>query len=154
MTKRNVVLILSTVTVLIGTAATRYTKDGTSRTMASLSSEFPFSLSEPVIKPAKIKEELALSCEGDETQNLADSSQVVMLKFKKCDSFLNKKAVAFNIKNTTNGYQGHIFKEKSARLSSDYIQLDNGENIIEFEIRLNDGQKINKKIKINRLASF
>lgn len=158
--KRNVIIVLGGLSVALAVTATRYQKQMPNRGIAALSSEFPFTINEPVVKAAKIKEELLVSCDlaGDEARTLADSSQVVMLKFKKCDSYSNKKAVSYAIKNATNGYQGHVFSGKvasqSAQLSTDYIQLDNGENIIEFEIRLNDGQKINKKIKINRLASF
>lgn len=153
--------------VVLSVAAAQYHKKTPTRTIASLYSEFPFSINEPMgLKSAKIKEELSLNCgqSFDQAMTLSESSQVVMLKFKKCDSYMNKKAVAYSVKNTTNGYQGQIFKDKfnsgikknlsASSFSTDYIQLESGENIIELQISLNDGQKINKKIKINRLASF
>lgn len=127
------------------------------RAIASVAEALPFSMNESVVKNLKIKEEFSVNCDSlaEEVKTAAESSQVVMLKFKKCDTYLNKKAVSYTIKNITNGYDGQIFKQKLARmpanLSSDYIQLQTGENIIELQISLNDGQKINKKIKINRL---
>ncbi len=111
----------------------------------------------------KVKEELTVACDANEpiVKTVLTSSQVVRIKFTDCHQF-NKKAPLFAVKNLTNGYDGHIFKNQtmsskgrmpasaSLQLSTDYIQLQSGENIIELEISLNDGQKLIKKITINR----
>lgn len=142
----------------VAVAAVKYQQSPV-RVIASISAELPFAIKNEDLKLPKIKEELSLNCRStqDESHALAQTSQVVILKFSECQNFSKNKAVSYNIKNSTNGYQGHIFTQKtkaSSTLSTDYIQLEAGENIIEFEIRLNDGQKLNKKIKINRIASF
>ncbi len=142
----------------VAVAAVKYQQSPV-RAIASISAELPFAIKSESIKAVSIKEELSLNCDStiDESHSLAEASQVVILKFEQCRRFAKNKTVAYNIKNMTNGYQGQIFTESSRvanGLSTDYIQLEAGENIIEFEIRLNDGQKLNKKIKINRIASF
>ena len=130
----------------------KYQNSAGQRAIASVAQSLPFAVNESVVKNLKIKEEFTASCDtlSDEIKTAAESSQVVMLKFKKCDTYLNKKAVSYAIKNISNGYDGQIFQEKSSHLSTDYIQLQNGENVIELQISLIDGQIINKKIKINR----
>lgn len=111
----------------------------------------------------KVKEELSVSCDVKDTavKTVSLSSQVVRIKFTDCHHF-SKKAPLYSVKNLTNGYDGQVFKSQEAKskgrapasvstqVSTDYIQLQSGENIIELEISLNDGQKLNKKITINR----
>ncbi len=113
--------------------------------------------------PQKVKEEFSASCNSTDeiVKSVSESSQVVRIMLTDCQQY-SKKSPLYSIKNLTNGYDGQIFNAQntnskarmpantSTQLSTDYIQLQNGENIIELEISLNDGQKINKKIIINR----
>lgn len=157
MKRRNVILGLSAVSVIaLGIALASYQKNSPTRALASIAKEFPIFTKVSPAKILKIKEQLQVACDSvrDEVQMVSNDSQMVMLKFKKCSSFMKKKAISYKVKNSTNGYQGQIFSEKLARLTTDYIQLDHGPNIIELEISLNDGQKINKKIIINRITSI
>lgn len=135
------------------------------RSMASVAEAIPYFEQQPQQPAAqqKVKEEFSVSCDAKDTvvKSVAATSQVVRIKFTDCHQF-TKKAPLYAIKNLTNGYDGQVFKNQitssrgrmpastSLQLSTDYIQLQNGENIIELEISLNDGQKLNKKITINR----
>lgn len=133
------------------------------RSISSVTEVLPYFDSHTLPETQKVKQEISLSCnlnEEDVGANLV-SSQVIRIKFSDCNHFAKKQAL-YKIKNLTNGYDGQVFKSlgsntkgrgpasTSMQLSTDYIQLENGMNIIELEISLNDGQKLNKKIKINR----
>lgn len=138
------------------------------RSISSVAEAIPYF--DPSRKSAaleKVKEEFSVRC--DEQENLmmpvSATSQVVRIKFTDCDQ-LGKKAPLYSVKNLTNGYDGQVFKSfetssaqrrpasgssrSTVQLSTDYIQLQSGENVIELQISLNDGQKINKKITIIR----
>lgn len=139
------------------------------RSISSVAEVIPyFDLSRKSATLEKVKEEFSVRC--DQQENLmmpvSATSQVVRIKFTDCDQLI-KKAPLYSIKNLTNGYDGQVFKSSetpsvqrgpasarpsrsSVQLSTDYIQLQSGENVIELQISLNDGQKINKKITITR----
>ncbi len=135
------------------------------RSMSSVAEAIPY-FEQPPQQPAapqKVKEEFSISCDTNDAvvKSISVSSQVVRIKFTDCRQLL-KKAPLYAVKNLTNGYDGQVFKSQESKskgrmpasttwqLSTDYIQLQSGENIIELQISLNDGQKINKKITINR----
>lgn len=123
------------------------------RSIASLGDiASPFSVVDAAEELKKIKEELVLGhCDQlqNENKKVSPDSQLVIFKMSHCDHYEGKKVVSYNMRNISNGYAAEIFKNKN-NLSTDYIQIQSGENIIEFEISLNDGQKISKKIKISR----
>ena len=140
----------------------RYSEAKT-RSMASVAQAIPYFEQQQSSVPQKVKEEISVNCDVKEPliKSVSESLQVVRITFVDCQH-ISKKAPLFSIKNKSNGYDGQIFashatKSKgrmpasaSMQLSTDYIQLQSGENIIELEISLNDGQKLNKKITINR----
>ncbi len=153
MNKKALILFtVSAVVVLAAASGLQYQSKNKSRSVASVSQGLSFLKSGSVLKKVKIKDEISFDCEffKDEVKKVSENSEVVMLKFKKCDTPKNKKIVGYKIVNQSNGYEGQIFQEKLTHLSTDYMQLNLGENLIELEISLIDGQKINKKIKINR----
>ncbi len=139
------------------------------RSISSVADVIPyFDPSRKTATTEKVKEEFSIRCDqqGNLMMPVSATSQVVRIKFTDCDR-LSKKAPLYSIKNLTNGYDGQVFKSSEApsfqrgpasvrparstvQLSTDYIQLQSGENILELEISLNDGQKINKKITIIR----
>ena len=53
--------------------------------------------------------------------------------------------------NQTNGYSAQLFKINKTDAKTDFIQLENGDNILHFEISLNDGQKKTQTLRIHRL---
>jgi hypothetical protein len=167
MNKKRIALYLGGVLVMAVAMAVpfhRYSEART-RSMASVAEAIPYFEQKPQqpAAPQKVKEEFSVSCDAKEAvaKIVSASSQVVRIKFTDCHHF-SKKAPLYAIKNLTNGYDGQVFKSQetkskgrmpasaSSQLSTDYIQLQSGENIIELQISLNDGQKINKKITINR----
>ena len=156
MNKKGLILFIASAFVVAAASGLKYQTKSSSRSLASVSLDLPFANKDFYPEKIKIKDEISFDCKSfdDENKTVGLNSQVVMLKFKKCDTDQNKKIVGYRIINHSNGYEGQIFKEKLSNLSSnlttDYIQLDAGNNLIELEISLIDGQKINKKIKINR----
>lgn len=78
------------------------------------------------------------------------SSGHVILKFSRCNSTITEMK-KIELVNKTNGYNAQLFKLNKAELNSDFIQLDEGENQLEFEISLNDGQKKLQILKIQRI---
>ncbi|MBC7458409.1 MAG: hypothetical protein H7235_09035 [Bdellovibrionaceae bacterium] len=163
MNKKRVALYLGGVLVMAMVMAVPFYKysEARTRTMASVAEAQPAA-------PKKVKEEISVNCDVKESiiKYVSQSSQVVRIKFTDCHHF-SKKAPLYAIKNLTNGYDGQVFENQesevksrrpasagrtspSTQLSTDYIQLQSGENLIELEISLNDGQKLNKKITINR----
>jgi hypothetical protein len=166
MNKNRVALYLGGVfllTVVMAVALHR-NSDARTRGLASESDSISyFEPQQPASAQPKVKEEFSASCNSKEdiVKSVPESSQVVRIKFTDCQQF-SKKSPLYAVKNLTNGYDGQVFRDQninsksrmpantSTQLSTDYIQLQNGENIIELEISLNDGQKINKKIRIHR----
>ena len=165
MNKNRVALYLGGVLLLTVVMAMSFNKYSQARTRNLSNSEGASSSTESQKSSAqqKIKDEISVSCDSNEEliESLAPSFQVIRIKFTDCNHFAKKSAL-YSIKNLTNGYDGQVFKSLSSsvkgrgpastsmQLSTDYIQLENGTNIIDLEISLNDGQKINKKIRINR----
>lgn len=78
------------------------------------------------------------------------SSDHVILKVSNCSHALSQLK-NIDLVNKTNGYNAQLFKLNKAELNSDFIQLDKGENQLQFEISLNDGQKKQQIFKIQRI---
>lgn len=78
------------------------------------------------------------------------NSNHITLKMINC---FNQSNLASNLKllNKTNGYSAQLFKINKTDANTDFIQLENGDNILHFEISLNDGQKKTQTLKIHRL---
>jgi len=115
--------------------------------------------------------ELKLNCKDLLKTNYSSasvSSNHVMLKLGKCTRHDLAQAFRDSIKsgqdrvrvyelkdvdlmNVTNGYKAQLFKQGDESINSDFIQLDKGENVLEFNIRLNDGQTKTQIFKINRI---
>ena len=122
---------------------------------ASLPESTSFFGDEQVVKKAiPFQTSLKLNCQDVFVENKGSSASVssdhVILKLSECAKLWN------NVKNVqlinkSNGYNAQLFKLSAAELNSDFIQLDKGENQLEFEISLNDGQKRSQFFKINRI---
>jgi hypothetical protein len=100
-----------------------------------------------------VKEVLRINCESlknkvsSQLRNIASTSEVVMIQFENCSQ---KEFQNLKIKNANNGYQAEVFRNNKKIVSTDFIQLNAGNNILEFEYRLNPEQKINHQLKIQR----
>lgn len=167
MNKKRFALYLGGVLVMAVAMAVPFRKysEARTRSMASVAEAIPYFEKQPQqpAAPQKVKEEFSVSCDAKDAviKSVSESLQVVRIKFTDCHQF-SKKAPLYAVKNLTNGYDGQVFKSQESKskgrmpasmtsqISTDYIQLESGENIIELQISLNDGQKINKKITINR----
>jgi hypothetical protein len=84
-----------------------------------------------------------------ENQTAKVYSQLVYIKFQNC--LTRHKIEDYKLVNETNLYMAQFFKPSASLVSTDFIQLARGENILKFEISPNDEQKITKTIKIERL---
>ena len=78
-------------------------------------------------------------------------SAQVFIKFENCQ--IKQKISDYKLINQTNQYMAQIFRPSAGLITTDFIQLARGENILKFEISLNDKQKKTQIIKIQRLAS-
>ncbi len=79
------------------------------------------------------------------------ASAQVFIKFKHCDS--KQKNAEFKLVNQTNKYMAQIFRPSYDLITTDFIQLARGENILKLEISLNGEQKKTQIIKIDRISS-
>ncbi len=165
MDKKRVALCLGGLLLLTGVLAVSFHKNTEARTrsISNVAEALPYFKQQQPTVQQKVKEEFSVSCLTQEEviKTVAASSQVLRIKFTDCPAYVKKSAL-YAVKNLTNGYDAQVFKSQSlssksrrpashiTQLSTDYIQLQSGENIIELQISLNDGQKINKKIRINR----
>ena len=78
------------------------------------------------------------------------NSNHITLKMTNCFNQSNQ-ASHLKLLNKTNGYSAQLFKINKTDANTDFIQLENGDNILHFEISLNDGQKKTQTLKIHRL---
>lgn len=78
------------------------------------------------------------------------NSNHITLKMTNCFNQSNQ-ASHLKLLNQTNGYSAQLFKINKTDANTDFIQLENGDNILQFEISLNDGQKKMQTLKIHRL---
>lgn len=165
MNKKRIALYLSGILLLYVVLGMTFHKNSQARTrsIASVVEVIPYFEPPVATTQQKVKDEVSVSCLDVQEiiKPISETSQVVRIKFNNCEGYLTKKKALFKVKNLSNGYDGQVFKpapkvksrspaSASTPLSTDYIQLQGGENIIELEISLNDGQKIHKKIKIIR----
>lgn len=115
--------------------------------------------------------ELRLSCKDllkSSFPSASVSSNHVMLKLGKCTLRDLSQAFRESLKtgkdrmrfyglkdvdlvNVTNGYKAQLFRQGDESMNTDFIQLDKGENVLEFNFRSNDGQTITQLFKINRI---
>lgn len=103
--------------------------------------------------PLRVKSELNFNCNNSNMETVSAKSEMVMLKFSKCENFNPEKIAAIEVRNITNGYQGKVFKSGTKNLVSEYLQLRPGENLVRLQIRLNGGQTSQKLIKINQIIN-
>jgi len=117
-------------------------------------------VSEAVIKQVVAFEtDLKVTCFdllSDRMKSASVSSNHVVFKLGKCgssDSIKNHKTsvLSIDLTNKTNGYKAHMFNLNNSDFNSDFIQLENGENLMEFNFSLNDGQKKTQIFKIDRI---
>ncbi len=78
------------------------------------------------------------------------NSNHITLKMTNCFDQSNQ-AKNLKLLNRTNGYSAQLFKINKTDAKTDFIQLENGDNILHFEISLNDGQKKTQTLRIHRL---
>ncbi len=155
MNKKAVLLLVLTMGVAAGAAMVYGYKPHVSRGIASINGSVSYesgSVMVPSEEIKKIKEELSINdCNQltEEKKTVSNDSQLIIFKINQCERIQGKKVVGYAMKNISNGYEAQIFKNRK-NISTDYIQIQNGENTLELEISLNDGQKISKKIKIER----
>jgi hypothetical protein len=101
--------------------------------------------------PAAVAEPKTLIFDCDlKNQDSKISATVVSIQFKNCGT---KKKSNVQLMNTTNQYMAQIFHPSDEIIATDFIQLAKGENILKFEISLNDKQKKTQIIKIDRVTS-
>lgn len=101
--------------------------------------------------PASVVESKTLIFDCDvKNQDNKINSTVVSIHFKNCGS---KQKSDLQLVNTTNQYIAQIFYPSDQIIATDFIQLAKGENILKFEISLNDKQKKTQIIKIDRVTS-
>ena len=86
-----------------------------------------------------------------ENQPIKVDSPQVLIKFENCQT--GPKVAQYSLINQTNQYMAQIFKPTGNIIVTDFIQLARGENILKFEISLNDKQKKTQTIKIERRTS-
>lgn len=113
-----------------------------------------FSLDE-IKKPVPFETTLKLDCqelfvENSKYSSASVSSDHVILKLSQCGEAIGQ-IKKIELMNKTNGYNAQLFKLNKAEFNSDFIQLDEGDNQLEFEISLNDGQKKSQIFKIKRI---
>jgi hypothetical protein len=85
-------------------------------------------------------------CSDYETQyNVA--YEYIRVVLTPCSS---KSILSLQISNLTNGYSANIYELPKKHLTSDYISLNEGENILALEQTFQDGSIRTNKIKVTR----
>jgi hypothetical protein len=132
-------------------------------TFALLAKENPLSMSrakKTVLTSAPIKKRSIASVQSEqtlkfdctkETQSAKVYTPQVFIKFENCPAVA--KIQQLKLMNETNKYAAQMFRPQSNLIATDYIQLSKGENILKFEISLNDKQKKTQIIKIDRQST-
>lgn len=121
--------------------------------VAIVQEEPAFFALEEIKKPTPFETTLKLECQelfADNTKLARVSSDHVILKLSRCNGALSQFK-KIELINKTNGYNAQLFKLNKAEFNSDFIQLDQGLNQLQFEISLNDGQKKLQIFKIQRI---
>lgn len=87
-------------------------------------------------------------CNNAEAKSISNkiNQNMVILNFHICLDAKQVDTVA--IENVSNGFKAHIFKIEDNKFKTDYIQLNNGVNILKLEAVLKDGQKIEDSLEI------
>lgn len=107
----------------------------------------------------KVKQVIVLNCEkmknGDLIQGqpvqvllfkkVSKQTQMLMIKFDKCSE---QKFRGFKVKNKKNGYEAEIFKSNKKIVSTDFMQLDSGDNTFLIQYSLKPEQKFIQELKI------
>ena len=89
---------------------------------------------------------LETGCYFEELKKTVGSSQV-QFNFLDC----LPKDRTLKLINRTNGYEAQIFPSRGKKVSSDFVQLQRGENELVLEISSTPGQIKTQIIKINRI---
>jgi hypothetical protein len=99
-----------------------------------------------LVSGSTVKSMFEANCYFDVLEKTVDSGQV---KFDFIDCLPNDRQM--KLINRTNGYEAQIFPSRGKKVSSDFIQLQQGENQLVLEISSTPGQIKSQIIKINRI---
>ena len=99
-----------------------------------------------MVSGSTVRSLLEAKCYFDEMKKTVGSSQV---KFDFLDCL--PKDTRMKLFNRTNGYEAQIFPSRGKKVSSDFVQLQHGENELVLEISSTPGQIKSQIIKINRI---
>lgn len=93
---------------------------------------------------------ISIDCQATNSVQAVDTEQV-FIKFENCDEL--PITAELKLINTTNQYMAQLFHPMKGAITTDFIQLAKGENILKFEISLIDKQKKTQIIKIDRILT-
>lgn len=99
-----------------------------------------------MISESTVRTLLETSCYFNELKKTVESSQV---QFNFLDCLPKERSI--KLINRTNGYEAQIFPSRGKKVSSDFVQLQRGENELVLEISSTPGQIKSQIIKINRI---
>lgn len=88
-----------------------------------------------------VMELLSLPCLSEAATDLAElttAAKQIRLQTKSCDKL--KALKMLSITNKTNGYSATIFQQEANAISTDYISLDHGKNILTFSQQTTTGE--------------
>ena len=89
---------------------------------------------------------------SEHAKSASVSSNHVILKLMKCSTSIHGFRITHvDLVNKTNGYIAQVFRLNHDEFTSDFIQLEKGQNNLEFKFSLNDGQKKTQILKIDRI---
>jgi hypothetical protein len=66
------------------------------------------------------------------------AKQMARVSFKLCGQYASAKTIT--VKNNNNGFKAQVIKIDKENFNTDYLQLTEGDNNVEFEFILKDGQ--------------
>lgn len=101
------------------------------------------------VRSAPTMAQLDLSCLKNSKESLVTLSKQVRLNGEDCENGTVKKDYA--IKNETNGYSATVFSSKGRNFTTDYIELEPGENKIAFKLTSKDGEQKDYRVSIVRV---
>lgn len=95
---------------------------------------------------SSVRSLIQTTCDFETIEKSVASSQI-KFDFMDCESSSTK----MKLMNKTNGYEAQIFGLRGKKVSSDFIQLEQGVNELVFEISSTAGQIKSQIIKIKRI---
>ncbi|MFN3454741.1 MAG: hypothetical protein ACK41T_07230 [Pseudobdellovibrio sp.] len=125
--------------------------DRSPASIAQSDQQLDFFNGDKIKTPVSFQSSLQLKCSDMVKGHLSQqsiSAQHLTFKLVECDL---KEVSKIAMVNKTNGYSVQLFKISRSHMSSDFIQLERGENQFEIEISLISGQKKLQSFKITRL---